>query len=178
MTVRFPQLNKMRITGAKWIPGGQEPGPGFLDRPVYGTGDELYTESSNSYPIFCCHLLSGAVVGNCIFQEGPKHEAKAYSQVHIDGLYEAVGVRERSTGPNHQCGHWQYGGHSWGKSEQCTHDSGQCTCLLHLANCLHSRAGSVGTGLRNGAELILKRLWASGKELICPSCTGVSDTTF
>lgn len=52
-------------------------------------------------------------MGDCVFQEGPKHEAKADPQVHVDGLYEAVGVGKRSAGPDHQCGHGQYGGHSW-----------------------------------------------------------------
>lgn len=52
-------------------------------------------------------------MGNRVFQQGPKHEAEADSQVHIDGLYEAVGVGKRSAGPNHQRSHRQHCGHSW-----------------------------------------------------------------
>ena len=44
-------------------------------------------------------------MGNCILQQGPKHEAEADAQVHVDGLDEAVGVGERGAGPDHQRGH-------------------------------------------------------------------------
>lgn len=73
--------------------------------------------TSFSYPVLGCHLLWGAVVGHGVFQQGPKHKAEADPQVHINGLYEAVGVGERCAGPDHQCGHGQHCSHTWGNKD-------------------------------------------------------------
>lgn len=64
-------------------------------------------------------------MGDCVLQQGPKHEAEADAQVHVDGLDEAVGVGKRSAGPDHQRGHGQHGGHSWGNIGPCSHVRGQ-----------------------------------------------------
>lgn len=117
-------------------------------------------------------------MGDCILQEGPEHEAEADPQVHVDGLDEAVGVGEGSAGPDHQCGHRQHGGHSWENSRPCSHASGQGTSHGYQGDRLHSGLGQVGTGLRNGTELILENLWPSGTGQNCPFCTDMSHRVF
>lgn len=56
-------------------------------------------------------MSEGAEVGHGVLDQCSEDKAEADSQVHINGLNEAVGIGQGSSGPHHQSGHGQYCGH-------------------------------------------------------------------
>lgn len=61
----------------------------------------------------CVGVSEGTEVGHGVLNERSKDKAEADSQVHIDGLDEAVCVGQGGPGTHHQSGHSQYCGHTW-----------------------------------------------------------------
>lgn len=54
-----------------------------------------------------------AEVGYGVLNERSEDKAEADPQVHVDGLDEAVGIRQRRPCTHHQSSHGQYRGHTW-----------------------------------------------------------------
>lgn len=77
-------------------------------------------------------MCEGAEVGHGIFNQRAEDEAEADTQVDINSLDEAVGVRQRRPRPHHQSGHGQNCGHPWQQwlSNYSQHQKRQ---IIHMA---------------------------------------------
>lgn len=82
---------------------------------VKGSQTAEYTVGGSHHEHVRVRMCERTEVGHGVLNQRTEDEAEADTQVDVDSLNEAVGVRQRRPRPHHQSGHSQNRGHPWQK---------------------------------------------------------------